>query len=141
ERFRMTNLPPSLVEAWVPPAEIFEGGKHLLHMHAPSRMEFPVPETFSAVTAHFGLMPSAYTAPNATDGVEFSIVWLAPDGHTEELYRRLLTPVENKLDQGMQALRVSAPQVKGGKIVFRTLPGRAGNTAFDWAYWTDVEIR
>lgn len=141
ERFRMTSQPPTFVEALVPPAEIFERGKHLLHMHAPSRMEFAALKRFTSITARFGLMPSAYTSPNATDGVEFRITWQAPDGRTQELYRRLLDPVANPEDRGMQSLKVDTPEIDGGKIVFRTLPGAAGNTAFDWAYWTDVEFR
>lgn len=141
ERFRMTNQPPIQAEAHVPPMNIFEGGKHLLHMHAPSRLEFNVPEGFSGLSAAFGLMPSAYTPPRATDGVEFSINWIAPSGRTEELYRRVLKPAEVNGDRGLQKLAVDAPQVKGGKLVFLTLPGGAGNTAFDWSYWTDVEFR
>ncbi|MEO6567530.1 MAG: hypothetical protein ABIO94_02105, partial [Opitutaceae bacterium] len=141
ERFRMMNQSPVLAEAHVPPMDIFEGGKHLLHMHAPSRMEFDVPAGFKGLNARFGLMPSAYTAPNTTDGVEFSISWTAPDGKTEELYRRVLKPTTVEQDRGMQTLTVSAPQVNGGKLIFRTLPGELGNTAFDWSYWTDVEFR
>lgn len=144
QRFRMLNRPPLLAEALIPPAEIFEDGKHLLHMHAPSRMEFAVPEGLRTITAHFGLMPSAYAPPNATDGVEFSITWLAPDGQNVELFRRFLNPVTVSADRGMQTLSLAAPEVKGGKLIFRTLPGPTGgngNTAFDWAYWTDVEMR
>jgi hypothetical protein len=141
ERFKMTNRPPTLVEAHVPPAEIFEEGKHLLHMHAPSRMEFTVPEDFHTISARFGLMPAAYAAPNATDGVDFTITWLAPDGETEELYHRFLNPVPTPADRGMQNLSIAPPRVKGGKLIFRTQPGPNGNTAFDWAYWTDIEIR
>jgi hypothetical protein len=140
-RFRMTSHAPVVLEALVPPTQIFLDGRYLLHMHAPSRMEFAVPAGFKTVSARFGLFPSAYTPPNATDGVEFSVTWLSPDGRSVELFRRFLNPVSVVPDQGIQNLRITTAQTTSGRLVFRVSTGPANNSAFDWAYWTDVEIK
>ena len=140
-RFRMTNQAPVQLEALFPPTDIYEHGQHLLHMHAPSRMEFIVPSGFKVVRAHFGIMPNAYRGSNKTDGVEFTIEWLAPDGQTHKLYDRYLNPLQIEVDRGEQTLLVEAPHVNGGRLIFRTLPGPAGSPDSDWSYWTDIDIR
>jgi hypothetical protein len=138
---RVSNRAPVRLEAQVPPTNIFVGGEHLLHMHAPSRMEFTVPDGFSTLRAQFGLMPNAYQGDNKTDGVEFVIEWLRPDGRTEELFRRYLNPLHVAADRGTQSVTLTPSQIKGGRLIFRTLPGPAGDTGYDWSYWAHLEIK
>lgn len=108
----------------------------------------PVTELVFAVSgehrlhAQFAIIPQAYADPaKSTDGVEFEAV-LAREGQPDRtLVRRLLCPAREPGDRGVQTWDVSLPPDCRGSLVFRTLPGPAGNKSYDWAYWRSISIR
>lgn len=106
--------------------------------HAPSRLVLPLRESVTHLTGGFGLYEGAYSQPrpNVTDGADFVISLLLPDGSTRELLRRSLDPVARPEDRGLQLFALPVPPAaSGGKLELKITPGPAGNTAFDWSYW------
>jgi hypothetical protein len=93
------------------------------------------------VTGSFGLLPGAYQNGNDTDGVEFVIEFVSASGRTTELLRRFLDPMRQEADRPAQRFTLEPPKEKGGKLIFRALPGPRGSQSFDWSYWTDVSFR
>ncbi len=113
-------------------------------LNAPATTEFAMvpPPGARRITAVFGLVEGAYADPaHATDGVEFVIVERRPDGTERDLFRRLLNPRWTLGDRGPRPLDLTLPADVAGEVIFRTLPGPAGNASYDWAYWGDVTIR
>jgi hypothetical protein len=141
-RFRMMNRPPQRLKAGSPAIDTLIDGKHLLQMHPVSVMEFDLDAPVSSVSAAFGIMPNAFASTTAgTDGVEFIVDWVAPDGRVETLYRRLLDPRRQADDRPRQSLQITFPPKSEGVLRLRTEPGPSGQLAFAWSYWTDIEIR
>lgn len=140
-RFRMMNRPPQRIAASSPVIDTLIDGRHLLHMHPASVMEFEIEEPISSVRADFGIMPGAYAGPEGTLGVTFIIDWQTREGRTERLYSRLLDPMNRAEDRPMQSLEVNFTPRRDGKLLLRTEPGPSGSPAFGWSYWTDIEIR
>ncbi len=113
-------------------------------LNTPATTEFAMvpPAGAKRVTAVFGIVEGAYADPaHATDGVEFVVVERRPDGTQRELFRRLLNPRWTLGDRGPRPLDLTLPADVTGELIFRTLPGPAGNASYDWAYWGDVTIR
>ncbi len=136
--FRMMNRRPIRIESPVAASSVLEFGRELLLLHAPGRMDFSLDEPAARVRGSFGLVPGASQPPNHTDGVEFTIEWLAPDGTAHPLFRRLLDPVNRPEDRPLQSFDVDLTSCRGGRLIFRTLPGPAGDNSFDWSCWTDI---
>ena len=137
-RFRMMNRRPVKIEAAVAASSVIEFGRELLLLHAPGRMEFSLDEPAARMRGNFGLVPGASQAPNHTDGVEFVIEWLAPDGTTRPLFRRLLDPLNRPEDRPLQSFDLDLTACRGGRLVLLTLPGPACHKDFDWSCWTDL---
>lgn len=88
----------------------------------------------------FGIFPEAYQTPgHATDGVEFIITGEQPDGSFRRLYRRVLEPMAEPADRGDQRVVIAYRPVPGERLRFSTRPG--GGSAYDWSYWTRIDVR
>lgn len=109
-------------------------------LHAPADMEFPLPAGLTRIQAGFGLRPGAYAQGGQTDGVEFSVVAGWPDGRTEVLWQRGLDPVRQPADRGSQSMGLTLPANSPASLTFRTRPGPAGDTRWDWSYWTQIRF-
>lgn len=138
--FRMFDRPPSEASALYPVTILAEGGREVLFCHPPSELEFQVNFPATRATGQFGFAENAYRPPNATDGAEFIIEWVSPEGRTTRLLSRVLQPVTVPADRGPQAFQVDVPQ-GGGRLLLKITPGSAGNLAYDWTYWTDIRFR
>ena len=80
--------------------------------------------------------PGSYASINDGDGVTFAIVVETPTG-AQEIFRRHLNPGRIAADQGLQHLNIVMPE-QATRVRFVTEPGPAGNTAWDWSYWSNV---
>jgi hypothetical protein len=139
--FRMMNRRPVAVEDLVPMASVVFDGKEVLMLHADSRMDFDLSQPTRSVRGRYGILPSAYQNGNESDGAEFVIDHVAPNGEIHTLFRRFLDPKNRAEDRPVQEFVIDLPADAAGRLAFRTLGGPRGNTSFDWAFWTDLEFR
>lgn len=109
--------------------------------HAPTDIVFAVPPGAKRAEIRFGILTSAYTGGQPTDGVEFQVVLIADDSPLRVLFSRILKPASVVADRNTQAATISLPAGASGRLFFRTLPGPAGSITSDWAYWARIEIR
>ena len=111
-------------------------------VHAPGEITYPLEPGDQQVLFSYGLMPQAYD-PGQTDGVEFFVEALPPDGPALPLFHRYLQPVTNPEHRGMQRARVYLPphQPGGSKLRIRTETGPAHNGAWDQSYITRLQIK
>jgi len=88
----------------------------------------------------FGIFPGAYEKAEArSDGVEFCIWVEQPDGQERRIYRRLLDPWEYPADRGDHHVVIPYVPRAGEKLRFSSGPG--GSSAYDWSYWTGIEVK
>ncbi|HEX6812066.1 MAG TPA: hypothetical protein VF384_10625 [Planctomycetota bacterium] len=108
---------------------------------APMRIVFALPAGRSRITARFGISEVAWTGDGATDGVTFRALLLVAGEGERELFRRHLDPKNAPDDRGFQSLDLVLQDHLGGELVLETLPGPAGDTRWDFAFWADVVIQ
>ena len=75
--FSMFQSYPTHYEALFAPEEVQVDGTAAVMLHAPSKLEFVVPEGATAVSGSFGFVEGAYTGSGQTDGATFRIFWQA----------------------------------------------------------------
>jgi hypothetical protein len=111
-------------------------------IHAPGEISYPLEPGDQQVIFSYGLMPQAYN-PGQTDGVEFFVEVVQPNGPVMELFRRYLQPVTKPEHRGMQRARVYLPpNLPAGSILrLRTGPGPDKNGAWDQSYITRLQIK
>ncbi len=107
--------------------------------HAPSVLVVPVAGKSARLLGGFGIYEGAYAnpPPAATDGAEFAITCVAPDGTRTELLRRFLDPAAIDTDRGLQQFDVALPASFKGSIEFEITAGPNGSNSYDWTYWYD----
>ncbi|HET7536838.1 MAG TPA: hypothetical protein VFJ90_10310, partial [Candidatus Didemnitutus sp.] len=140
-RFRMMNRKPVAIEGFQPMQSVMLDGKEVLMMHADSHMAFALDAAVHSVRGKFGLIPGAYQNGHDTDGVDFVIEWLPPEGPAKVLFRRYLDPLHRAEDRGPQEFFFATGEATRGRLVFHTLSGPNHNRAFDWSYWTDLQFK
>lgn len=136
----IANLVPTKVASPSAVEIIAVGPDQAALLHAPADMEFPLPAGLTRLQAGFGLRPGAYAQGGRTDGVEFSVVAGWPGGRTEVLWQRWLDPVRQPADRGRQTVDLALPADLPATLTFRTRPGPAGDTRWDWSYWTQMRF-
>jgi hypothetical protein len=135
--FRVFQSYPINYETPLTPQEVQIDGRPAVMMHAPSTMEFVVPESATTVSGAFGFAKGAYTGSGQTDGAIFRILWQDGQQHIE-LYQRRLDPLTVPGDRGLQDFHVDLKGLSGGKLVLQVDPG--SNTNWDWTVWTAIKI-
>ncbi|MFI5335709.1 MAG: ArnT family glycosyltransferase [Opitutales bacterium] len=137
--YRELVLPTEIYAPYGATAGMEEG--HMVYFaHAPSHLRYQLPAGIRAVHGGFGFRPGAYAADNKspTDGAEFRVDWLTPDGLRQTLFHRLLRPGPNPADRGGVPFRLELPAGASGRLDFVIDPGPAGDATSDWTYWTDL---
>jgi hypothetical protein len=111
-------------------------------VHAPGEITFPLEMGDQQVIFSYGLMPQAYD-PGQTDGVEFVVEVLPPEGPARMIFRNLLRPVSTPEHRGMQRARVYLPAglPSGSRLRLRTETGPDRNGAWDQSYITRLQIK
>lgn len=138
--YSMFKHPPIESESFSPPSTTEVDDRPVIVMHAPSRMEFLVPEGATEASGTFGFLPGAYRDGGDTDGALFKVVWT--NGSDEvPLYERLLDPKNRAEDQGLHEFRADLSGVHEGRLRLSIEPGPHGNHSFDWTVWTGIEIK
>ena len=119
-------------------------GRWFLSAHPDSRFWFRPRPGRCTVVAEFCMLPGSYegVAPrDATDGAEFAIYTVAADGTRRQEFARLLNPVDNPVDRGIQRVRLNIDVAPGAELLFETGPGARGNYSRDWAAWGPITIK
>lgn len=112
-------------------------------VHAPGRIEWDLQSDDQQVIFSYGLMPQTYLDGGQTDGVEFIVETVPPQGEPQAIFRRYLQPYTAAADRGMQRARVYLPPKlpAGSRLRIRTDPGPSGNGAWDQSYITRLQIK
>ena len=135
--FWMFQSYPINYEAPFAPSESQIDGRPALVMHAPSTMEFTVPEGATTMSGAFGFADGAYIGSGQTDGATFRILWKDRQQQVE-LYQRRLDPRNVPRDRGLQDFHVELQKFAGGKLFLQIDPG--ANSNWDWTAWTGIKI-
>lgn len=139
-RFWMFKTPPVNFSAFTNPSEIEIDGQKAIVMHAPSEMDFDLPQGATQVSGAFGYAPGAYQNGGRTDGAEFQVVWTNGTEHVV-LYSRHLNPRDVPADRGLQTFHTSLKDLAGGQLRLEVNPGPNNDTGWDWTAWTGIEIQ
>lgn len=141
DRYRLFNRTPTALSYLYPIKVLpYEPGVSIAFAHPSSSIEFAINAHDRHVHAAFGMLNGSYQNKNTTDGVDFSVEFIPPDGLKQILYHRRLDPLSVAGDRGRQQLDVAWPSGEAGRLILRTYnpPGRS--IAFDWSYWGDITI-
>ncbi len=109
-----------------------------LFAHAPAKLQIPFSGAYlNKLEVNFGLYNSAWRKGN-TDGVLFTISLLNSREEKVEIWSRLLQPKKIAADRGEQIANIDLPKKKG-ILIFETKSH--GNSAWDWSYWSMVQLK
>jgi len=137
--FPMFQSYPLIYESYTPLMTVKIADRDFAILHAPSRMVFDLPNGAKQLTGDFGMLETAYTGNNHSNGTHFVIYW--SDGSRRiDLYQRFLSPEEVIYDRGIQDFSVKLTHLQGGRIFFEILPGPNNNFSWDWAGWSNIKI-
>ena len=115
-------------------------GRRVIFANAPSELSCQPPPGADRIAAGFGLDPKAFAGAEKSDGVVVEIFEELPSGLRRLLYQRSLRPATDAADCTVQTIELSGLRPVTGMLVFRFSPGPAGNTAYDWSFWTHLRI-
>lgn len=106
----------------------------VLLAHAPSGLRLDIPAGARRLAIAFGLPAGAYSSGGATDGVDFAVSAVAPDGAQRVLWRRTLDPVGAVEDRGIQSAVVDLDAAPPrSHLVLST--GPRDDPRWDWSFW------
>ena len=113
-------------------------GVSALSLHAPCQTELGVSPTEHAARITYGLQNSAFDGEINTDGIIFTVSAVNVDG--DELYNwsRILDPINNVDDQGMQQMTIEWSGFEVDRLVINILPGDNNDPAYDHSYIQDI---
>jgi hypothetical protein len=136
------SLPPVSVRAAFGANVEEDDGRLVFYAHAPSTITYSLAPGSRVIRGKFGIRPQAYAEGNEhpSDGAEFQVNLLRPDGSRDILFSRLLRPGQIPAERGLQPLSVDLPDGATGQVEFIILPGPAGNPSSDWTYWADLVV-
>ena len=103
----------------------------VVQVHAPGRLELPVPLGAARLEGTFGIRPGAHES-GRTDGVGFAVaVGSAP------LWSRRLDPLARAGDRGPQTFSLELP-AGARRLELVTDPGPT--SSWDWSYWSRLRF-
>jgi hypothetical protein len=114
--------------------------EEVVMVHADGEMIFPVSAGSHQVVGRFGILPEA-CEQGRTDGVQFEAEFVPAKGAPALLFARHLDPARHERDRGMQSLNVQGVFPCAGVVRLKTGNRPGANTAWDWSYWTAVQIK
>lgn len=133
------DVAPEAIHSDTRVERLVEDGRRALQIHAPGELVLRHPAGGRRLTGWYGLR-RAVTAPGRTgDGVEFVVRLKHADGRVEEVWRSWLDPFQREADRGPRPLDLELP-AGDYEVVLATTPGAAGDTSYDWSYWSEVRL-
>jgi Dolichyl-phosphate-mannose-protein mannosyltransferase len=119
---------------------IKEQGSDVLFAHPSSEIVYAVPPGATRLDGAIGLLSSAYSGANKSDGATFIVEFETEAGVRKEIFRRALNPRDVPDDRGKISISVDLPSNRRGRVVLRTEPRASGLTAFAWSYWSELRF-
>lgn len=115
------------------------GPERALSAHPDTDIWVTPPANATTIEWDYGLHPTAYEREgDKTNGVYFIVAGERPDGSSREIYRRLLDPVRQPGDRGIQRTKIPYRPLPGEHLVFQTRPH--GGYSYDWAYLLKLNV-
>ena len=120
----------------------FEDNRFVTGSHPDCDLWITSPLGAERINLSFGIRAGAYAdSAAATDGIEFIVSGVSPEtGEETVLFRRFLNPARHEADRGTVHESFKLPTPAPAELLFSARPGPNGNYAFDWAYWSRIEI-
>jgi hypothetical protein len=115
------------------------GGRRMVQVDAPGELELAVPDGARQLSGMFGMLADSYQG-GASDGAEFAVEMLAPDGSRIRLAHWRLDPGRRISDRGARDFRFDLPPGADRRLVLLTLPGPADDASWDFTCWSDIVI-
>ncbi len=99
-----------------------------------------VPRSHPVFRFSYGIETGAWSLPG--DGVDFSIELRDKSGSIQRVFSKYIDPKHNTSDRRWMEGEIDLRSYAGQPIqlLFSTGPGPAGNTAADWAGWSDLHF-
>jgi len=135
--------PASGARALLNPGATTDQGQRIFSLHAPSLVRYELPADAHILRGNFGIPPGAYAPDNSapSDGAQFIIRVIAPDGARHTLLDRHLRPAVEPADRPVQTFALPLPpHVPGAILELEITPGPDGNPSSDWTFWSDVTL-
>jgi hypothetical protein len=144
-QYPMFDSAPARVDSTSPPVAVWQDGRVMLQVGAPSRIEFPVPAGGGRLTGAFALrtadLDSEQKSNVARPVVEFQVA-LREGSAQRILFDRVLDPLEAPSDGGVQPLDVNIPPAApGATVLLNTISKSPGGSGWALACWTSLRLR
>jgi hypothetical protein len=124
-----------------PTGRVPRGKNRILSAHPRTAFWFQAPPAAHTFAFTFGIWENVYADPGrATDGVEFRLSEVRPDGTRRQLFSRTLDPLHQLADRGELQACVPLPSGCSGELLLETLPGPNDSYSFDWAFLGSVSV-
>jgi len=125
-------------KTWAGPA--YSSGGNLV-AHAPSLLAIRVPSGARRLIGRFGFFPGAYEKPeDSTEGAEFLVNLILPDGTKRPLFSQTLNPRERPEDRGEHSFGADISLTGDATVEFITQPRPGKGNGYGWTYWTDLKF-
>jgi len=109
--------------------------------HAPSTLLWNLEPGRFALATKFGILDSAWSGTNCTDGAGFQVLLVPDGGKPRTLFERRLDPVHSTGDRGAQSTQLEFDVEVHSRLALRIDAGPAGNSGCDWTYWGAFSLR
>lgn len=134
------NLTPDSAHSAINP-ELFDiGTTRALLMHAPSSMEFKPADSITLLSGTFGIRDEAFQGQNQTNGIDFVVEQVQPDGTVAMLFKRSLRPLQVNSDRGPQTFSVMLKPGANRQVTLRLTPGDNNDSRWDWSYLANLKF-
>jgi hypothetical protein len=139
-RSPISNIPPESINPPNAPALTLRG-LPILKLEPPGEMVWRLEGNEREILFDFGIDPVAYEKGKG-NGVVFVAELRPIEGGAIEIFRQHLDPFARVEDRGNHTTRVVLPPVKAGtRLALRTDAGPFGDAAWDWSYFTRIQIK
>jgi hypothetical protein len=140
-RYPLTNVVPEEIKPADAPLRQL-GGVNVQMMLPPAELIWKLDGNEREFLFDYGYEPTAYQQPHG-NGTVFIVEIRTPGQPPQEIFRRLLHPVQRPSERDTQSMRVILPGAirAGARLVLRTDPGEFGDNAWDWAFVTKIQIK
>jgi hypothetical protein len=115
-------------------------GEHSPYERMPYRIRVPN-DPQKIFVFSYALDPAAFDK-TSTDGVEFIVELKDPSGRISKQFSRYIDPKHNAQERRWMdgQIDLSAYRNQTVELLFTTTPGPKGNTAYDWAAWSNFHF-
>ena len=133
------NVRPLSADAGATIGRLQVDGHALIFAHAPSEVILPVAGDVRHFSGGYGLVEGAYTAPNSTDGADFSVEAGRADGTWQTLWQRTLEPTTQVEDRGFRPFNLDVP-AGATRLRLKIGAGKRNDLSWDWTFWGDLKL-